>query len=214
VLTIAGQAVAMSGDTEQYLEINGVRYSHIIDPRSGVGLTNRTAVTVIGPDAATADALASAISVLGADEGLALLDQFPGTSAFVETDMGGDVRRVSSMGFPLAASAMGLAGPRDDRLDWWREARFGMFIHWGLYAIPAGRWNDQAVPGVGEWIMYHGQIPPAEYEPLRERFNPVRFDAGQWGDEVHHHHHQAPRRFLPVRVGAHRLRRGRLALWP
>ncbi|MHC4767394.1 MAG: FAD:protein FMN transferase, partial [Planctomycetota bacterium] len=121
VLTIAGQAVAMSGDTEQYLEISGVRYSHIVDPRSGVGLTNRTAVTVIGPDAATADALASAISVLGADEGLALLDQFPGTSAFVETDMGGDVRRVSSMGFPLAASAVGLAGPRDDRLDWWRE---------------------------------------------------------------------------------------------
>jgi len=179
-LTIARKAVAMSGDTEQFIEVDGVRYSHIIDPRSGRGLTNRTAVTVIGPDAAIADALASAISVLGADEGLALLDQFPGTSAFVETDIGGDVRRVSSDLFPLAAAALGAAGTVDDRLDWWREARFGMFIHWGLYAIPAGRWNGKAVPGVGEWIMYHGRIPPAEYEPLRERFNPVRFDAGQW----------------------------------
>ncbi len=41
----------------------------------------------------------------------------------------------------------------DPRLDWWREARFGMFIHWGLYAIPAGIWKGQAIPGIGEWIQ-------------------------------------------------------------
>ena len=40
----------------------------------------------------------------------------------------------------------------DPRLDWFREARFGMFIHWGLYAIPAGTWKGQAIPGIGEWI--------------------------------------------------------------
>lgn len=70
---------------------------------------------------------------------------------------------------------------RDDpRLDWWREARFGMFIHWGLYAIPAGRWNGLAIPGIGEWIMYRARIPVREYEQLAGQFNPVRFDAAEW----------------------------------
>ncbi len=83
-------AVATSGDTEQFIEIAGVRYSHIVDPRTGIGLTNRIAVTVIAPDAATADALASAISVLGPEAGLALLEALPGTSASVRlrTDTG------------------------------------------------------------------------------------------------------------------------------
>ncbi|MHC4416926.1 MAG: alpha-L-fucosidase [Planctomycetota bacterium] len=179
-LTIADAAVATSGDTEQFTEFGARRYSHIIDPRTGMGLTDRTTVTVIGPDAATADALASAISVLGPVGGLELLQRFPGTSALVETHEGERVRRVSSEAFPLALRASGPDEPGDDRLDWWRAARFGMFIHWGLYAIPAGRWNGRAVPGVGEWIMYHGQIPVAEYEPLRERFDPARFDAGRW----------------------------------
>ena len=40
----------------------------------------------------------------------------------------------------------------DPRLDWWREVRFGMFIHWGLYAIPAGTWKGEQIPGIGEWI--------------------------------------------------------------
>ena len=52
---------------------------------------------------------------------------------------------------------------RDPRLDWWRHARFGMFIHWGLYAIPAGWWNGRAVPGIGEWIMLRERIPVAEW---------------------------------------------------
>ena len=42
---------------------------------------------------------------------------------------------------------------RDARMAWWREARFGMFIHWGLYSIPAGTWDGKPIPGVGEWIM-------------------------------------------------------------
>jgi alpha-L-fucosidase len=65
----------------------------------------------------------------------------------------------------------------DPRLDWWRDARYGMFIHWGLYAIPAGVWRGQAVPGIGEWIMKHAQIPVREYEQLAAQFNPVHFDA-------------------------------------
>ncbi len=69
---------------------------------------------------------------------------------------------------------------QDQRLTWWREARFGMFIHWGLYAIPAGTWQGQAVSGIGEWIMQRARIPVAEYEQLAQQFNPVNFDAAAW----------------------------------
>jgi alpha-L-fucosidase len=67
-------------------------------------------------------------------------------------------------------------------LPWFREARFGMFIHWGLYSIPAGEWNGQPIPGIGEWIMNRARIPVSEYERLTPRFNPVRFDAREWVD--------------------------------
>jgi alpha-L-fucosidase len=65
-------------------------------------------------------------------------------------------------------------------LAWWREARFGMFIHWGLYAVPAGRWKGKEVPGIGEWIMHRRRIPVREYEGLARRFLPIRFDADAW----------------------------------
>jgi len=65
-------------------------------------------------------------------------------------------------------------------MQWWREARFGMFIHWGLYAVPAGTWQGKAAPGLGEWIMDQANIPVAEYEKFAKRFNPVKFDAAQW----------------------------------
>jgi alpha-L-fucosidase len=66
------------------------------------------------------------------------------------------------------------------RIKWWREARFGLFIHWGLYAVPAGEWKGQAIPGFGEWIMNRARIPVAEYEQFAKQFNPVKFDAEQW----------------------------------
>ena len=71
-------------------------------------------------------------------------------------------------------------GAQADRMTWWRDARFGMFIHWGLYAIPAGEWKGQQVPGIGEWIMNHAKIPVAEYEQLAKQFNPVKFNAEEW----------------------------------
>lgn len=70
------------------------------------------------------------------------------------------------------------AQSHDDRMDWWREARFGMFIHWGLYAVPAGEWNGKTT--YGEWIRTEAQIPLEEYDTLASRFNPVKFDAGAW----------------------------------
>lgn len=63
-----------------------------------------------------------------------------------------------------------------DKLTWRREARFGMFIHWGLYAIPAGVWNGHEVPGLGEQILRFGKIPMADYEKLAADFNPEYYD--------------------------------------
>ena len=71
------------------------------------------------------------------------------------------------------------------RIKWWHEARFGMFIHWGLYAVLAGEWNGQKTPGIGEWIMRDLKIPIEEYEKLAERFNPVKFDAEAWVQLAH-----------------------------
>lgn len=69
---------------------------------------------------------------------------------------------------------------RDARMGWWRDARFGMFIHWGLYAIPAGEWDGKPVDGIGEWIMDRANIPRDEYVKLAGRFNPTKFDADEW----------------------------------
>jgi alpha-L-fucosidase len=69
---------------------------------------------------------------------------------------------------------------RDQRMEWWREARFGMFIHWGLYAIPAGEWEGKKIPGIGEWIMNRAQISTADYKELAKQFNPVKYDADKW----------------------------------
>jgi alpha-L-fucosidase len=68
----------------------------------------------------------------------------------------------------------------DARMKWWREARFGMFIHWGVYSVPAGTWNGKQIPGIGEWIMNRGRIPVADYAKFTEQFNPVKFNADEW----------------------------------
>ncbi|GAB5522779.1 MAG: hypothetical protein Roseis2KO_06510 [Roseivirga sp.] len=66
----------------------------------------------------------------------------------------------------------------DTRMDWWREARFGMFIHWGLYAIPAGEWKGTT--NHAEWIRTTAQIPLEKYDDFLPDFNPVKFDADAW----------------------------------
>ena len=66
---------------------------------------------------------------------------------------------------------------QDARMKWFREAKFGLFIHWGLYCIPAGEWKGQPVAGIGEWIMNRAKIPVREYEQLAGQFNPLRFNA-------------------------------------
>jgi alpha-L-fucosidase len=86
------------------------------------------------------------------------------------------------------AAALNVATPaqaetqaeNDARMGWFREARFGMFIHWGLYAVPAGEWNGKKYGGGVEWIQDYAKIPTAEYTPLLQKFNPVKYNAETW----------------------------------
>jgi alpha-L-fucosidase len=68
----------------------------------------------------------------------------------------------------------------NQRMQWWREARFGMFIHWGVYAVPAGTFRGQKINRIGEWIMNRGKIPVAEYEAFAKEFNPVLYNPEAW----------------------------------
>jgi alpha-L-fucosidase len=70
--------------------------------------------------------------------------------------------------------------PAAQALRQFDENKFGMFIHWGLYAIPAGEWKGQYVRGIGEWIMFRAKIPVHEYEQLAAQFNPVKFSGAEW----------------------------------
>jgi alpha-L-fucosidase len=69
---------------------------------------------------------------------------------------------------------------KNERMEWWREARFGMFIHWGVYAVPAGTYDGKQIDGIGEWIMLRGQIPVKEYKAYAKEFNPVKYDPEAW----------------------------------
>jgi thiamine biosynthesis lipoprotein len=83
LITLSDGAVSSSGDTEQFVEIAGKRYSHIVDPRTGLGLTDRIAVTVVAPKCTTSDGLSTAVSVLGAKRGRALAKSYSGVSIYV-----------------------------------------------------------------------------------------------------------------------------------
>ena len=99
------------------------------------------------------------------------------------------MRRLRSFAWLTSIAWLALAGCQalhpseieDDkaaRMAWWREARFGLFLHWGLYAIPAGRWGEQS--DHGEWIMTTAEIPVEEYEQFVQQFDPVDFNAREW----------------------------------
>jgi len=69
---------------------------------------------------------------------------------------------------------------KDCKQQWFKDGRYGMFIHWGLYSALAGSYNGKENPGIGEWIMKRMNIPVAEYEKLATDFNPIHFDAEKW----------------------------------
>jgi len=69
---------------------------------------------------------------------------------------------------------------QEKRMQWWRDARLGMFVHWGLYSELAGVRNGEEIEGNAEWIQDHAKIPNQEYEKLMQKFNPVNFNAVAW----------------------------------
>lgn len=104
-LLLSNAGISTSGDTEQFIEIDGIRYSHIVDPRTGLGLTNRIQATVVARDATTTDALATAVCVLGVQRGLVLADALPGVGALVTTKSGAEPHQSGSRRFPHFTAA-------------------------------------------------------------------------------------------------------------
>ena len=92
-------AIATSGDLFQRLEIDGKRYSHIVDPRTGIGLTDHSLVTVIARDCMTADSLTKVVSVLGPEKGLRFIEDTPAAAARVVRQPGGAVETYESKRF-------------------------------------------------------------------------------------------------------------------
>lgn len=94
----------------------------------------------------------------------------------------------------LAAVFMGFTQEKDEMIKEWKkmsesktnlfkdynDLKFGMFIHWGAYSTLGGIWKGKQIPGLGEWIMYHAQIPREEYKEVCKRFNPAGFNADEW----------------------------------
>ncbi len=78
----------------------------------------------------------------------------------------------------LSAFAAETKAEKDARMKWWREARFGLFIHWGSYSVLEGEYNGHN--NYAEWIREEAHIPVGEYEKVKDRFNPVKFDAMKW----------------------------------
>ena len=105
-----------------------------------------------------------------------------------------------------AAGSQETPAQRDARMRWWREAKFGLFIHWGVYAVPAGKYGEKDT--YGEWIMHSAKIPVAEYRDVRPAVQPREIRPGRVGARrqgrghaLHRHHVEAPRRVRAVPVG-------------
>jgi alpha-L-fucosidase len=76
---------------------------------------------------------------------------------------------------PYTPSASNLRARR-----WFQDAKFGLFIHWGIYSVPGGEWNGRKIPVTSEWIMHGAQLPISVYEGIAPQFNPVEFDPAEW----------------------------------
>jgi len=72
------------------------------------------------------------------------------------------------------------AQSKPDKMDWWKEAKFGLFIHWGVYSVPAGVYDGKDIEGIGEWIMNRGKIPTVRYQAYAKEFNPMKYNPEAW----------------------------------
>ncbi len=104
-LILQNAGISTSGDSEQFVVINGVRYSHIINPKTGLGLTNRIQDTILGPNATTTDGLDTTVNILGVKRGMELVDSTPDTAALITVEDDGKVHTYTSSRFPPLISA-------------------------------------------------------------------------------------------------------------
>ena len=109
-LVLHDVGVATSGNSQRFVQVEGQRYSHIVNPADGEPLRGAASTTVIGPDGTTADALATALSVLPVGEGLRVLESVQGASAYLVRQEGGSWRHYSSLRFPRACRELGKRG--------------------------------------------------------------------------------------------------------
>ena len=84
----------------------------------------------------------------------------------------------SNSSFAQNGLANAVSNENDPKMNWWHMAKFGMFIHWGIYSVPAGKYNDDI--SQGEWIMNRCRIPLNEYKNYARKFNPTKFNAEEW----------------------------------
>jgi thiamine biosynthesis lipoprotein len=110
-LSVRNAAVSTAGDTERFVEIGGRRYSHIVDPKTGLGVVDRCTVTVIAPDGATADALDTAVYALGPERGLPLVEATPGAAALIVRQTPEGRRTYESRRFAALSTVRPVAGP-------------------------------------------------------------------------------------------------------
>jgi thiamine biosynthesis lipoprotein len=95
-LTLANAAVTTSGDAFQFVQIGDQRYSHLVDPKTGMGLTDRMSVTVVARDCITADSYATAVCVLGSQRGMKLIEETPGAAALIKRNANGQLHTLES----------------------------------------------------------------------------------------------------------------------
>ncbi|HXH50986.1 MAG TPA: FAD:protein FMN transferase [Terriglobia bacterium] len=105
-LSLSAHAVSTSGDEHQFLEVNGHRYSHIINPRTGWALEGKSSTTVIAGDSTTADALATAFSTMSVSDGIRVAQSLPGVSALWVRRVGGEWKHYTSRGFPTSCRGL------------------------------------------------------------------------------------------------------------
>ena len=96
IIYLKNRSIATSGDMFQRVEIGGKRYSHIVDPHTGIGLTDHALVTIVAPDGMTANGLSTSTCVLGPERGLKLVEQIPGAAAHIVRKPGDKIEFVES----------------------------------------------------------------------------------------------------------------------
>ena len=105
-LLLRAGAVSTSGDEHQFLEVNGHRYSHVINPKTGWALEGESSTTVVARDSTTADALATAFSLMSVADGMQVAESLPGVAALWVRRVGGEWKHYTSRGFPTSCSAL------------------------------------------------------------------------------------------------------------